>query len=87
MIAARLQDGDNHQVGIREKPLFGFDAGGFGCAGNGAQVLIAREAAQVIDADPGESYDFVFREHFLAGLDAHHFLPHMVRCWFQIKCC
>jgi hypothetical protein len=36
-------------------------------------MLVARQTPQVIHANPGQSYDFVFREDFLAGLDAHHF--------------
>jgi hypothetical protein len=74
VIAARLQNGDNHQVSVREKPFFGFDPRGFGRASDGAEVFVASEAAQVIHANPCQSYDFVFSEYFLAGLDSHHFL-------------
>jgi hypothetical protein len=80
VIAARLQDGDDHQVGVGEEPLFGFDAGGFRGAGDGAEVFVPGQTAQMIRADPGQSYDFVFGEDFLAGFNAHHGFAPVLRC-------
>jgi hypothetical protein len=34
----------------------------------------------MIRADPGQSYDFVFGEDFLAGFNAHHGFAPVLRC-------
>ena len=54
MLAARMQNREDHQVGIREQPLLGFGARGLGYPGKFAEVLVVCEGAQVVEADPGE---------------------------------
>src|SRR5580704_13675004 len=75
MVAARLQHGEDHQIGVRKKPLLGFGPGGFGSARDRSQVLILRELAQMVSADAREGDDFIFGEDFLARLDSHHDRP------------
>jgi hypothetical protein len=73
VIATGLQNGNDHQIRIREEPLLGFNAGSFSGAGNRPEVLIAGKAAQVIHADARQSHHFIFSEYLLAGLNSHHF--------------
>src|ERR1700684_382754 len=79
VVAARLQHREDHQIGMREKPLFGFGAGGFRGPRDRAQVLVLRELAQMVGADAREGDHFVFGEDFLAHLDSHHRRP--PACW------
>lgn len=72
VLAARLEHGENHQVGVRKKPLFGFGAGGLGYAGQRTQVLIAGEASKVIEANPSERGYFVLGKDLLARPHCNH---------------
>ena len=81
MVAARLQHGEDHQIGMREKPLFGFGAGRLGGARDRSQVLVLRQLAQMVGSDARKGDDFVFGEDFLAHLDSHHRLAScFLRC-------
>jgi hypothetical protein len=75
MVAARLKNRENHEVGIGEQPLFSFGAGGFRSAGDRAQVLISRDTAKMVQAYTRQGRYFGFGEGLLAGLDAHHAFP------------
>jgi hypothetical protein len=75
MIATRVKNRENHEVGISEQPLFGFGTGGFRGAGDCTQVLITREAAKMVQAYARQSRYFVFGEDLLTGLDAYHSRP------------
>ena len=72
VLAAGVEDGQNHQVRIREQPLLGFRAGGFGHPRQSAQVLILGHGAEVIPADSRQARNLVFGEEFLARLDSDH---------------
>jgi hypothetical protein len=61
-----MQNRENHQVGIREEPLLGSGASGFGRTGELAEVLGERQGAQVVEADSGEPDYFVLGEKLLA---------------------
>jgi hypothetical protein len=79
VLAAVMKDRQNHQVGIREKPLFRFRASRFGGARERSEVLVLREAAQVLKADAGQRSNLVLGEEFLARLDPDHFVtPHFL---------
>ena len=82
MIATRMKNCDNQEVGIREQPLFGFGACRFGGSGDGTQMLVPSEAAKMIEAYARQSGYFVFGEDLLAGLDAYHRRP--LRCFDAI---
>jgi len=72
MLAARMQNREDHQIGIREKPLLGFGAGSFGYPGKLAKVLVECQGAQVVEADPGEPDHLVLGKELLAGLYPNH---------------
>jgi hypothetical protein len=78
MIATRVKNRENHEVGISEQPLFGFGTGSFRSAGDCAQMLISREAAKMIQAYARQGRYFVFGEDLLARLDAYHTRPLML---------
>jgi hypothetical protein len=67
-----MQNREDHQIGIREKPLLGFGAGGFGYPGKLAKVLAECESAQVVEADSGEPDHLVLGKELLAGLYPNH---------------
>jgi hypothetical protein len=75
MIATRMKNCDNQEVGIREQPLFSFGACRFGSSGNGTQMLVSSEAAKMIEAYARQRGYFVFGEDLLARLDAYHSRP------------
>lgn len=72
VLAARMQDREDHQIGIREKPLLGFGARGGGYPGKLAKVLVECESAQVVQADSREPDHLVLGKELLAGLDPNH---------------
>ncbi len=53
-MAARIQYGEDHQVGIREQPFFSLLTGRFRGAGEEAEVFAARGAVQVFQANAGQ---------------------------------
>src|SRR5215472_1939795 len=75
VLAARLKDRKNHQVGIGKKPLFSFGAGGLGGARDHAKVLVSGDAVKMIEANAGQSRYFIFGEEFLTATDSHHGVP------------
>lgn len=73
VFAAWVEDGEDHQIGIREQPFLGLSSRSFGRASQGTEVTIAGQASHVFQANPGEADYFLFRKDLLAGLDSHHF--------------
>jgi hypothetical protein len=67
-----MQNRQNHQVRIREKPLFGFSLSGLSRARNLPKMPISRQASQMIEADAGQARHFVFRKELLTRLDSDH---------------
>jgi hypothetical protein len=72
MIATRMKNRDNHEVGISEQPLFGFGASSFRSAGDCAQMLISSEAAKMVQAYARQGGYFVFCEDLLTRFDTYH---------------
>ena len=72
MLAARMEHGQDHQVRIAEQPLFGLRTRRFGRAHQLPEMAVAGQSADVLQADPSQANDFIFREDFLARLDSDH---------------
>jgi hypothetical protein len=72
MFATGAKNGEDHQVRVREEPLFGFRAGSFGDASQRSKVPIPGEATQVFQADASQTSNFVFGEDFLARFNSDH---------------
>jgi hypothetical protein len=72
MIATRVKDRDNHEIGIGEQPLLSFGAGSFGSAGNRAQMFVPGESTKMVQAYARESRYFVFGEDLLTRFYAYH---------------
>jgi hypothetical protein len=72
VLTARVQNREDHQIGIREKPLLGFGARGWGYPGKFAEMLVEGESAQVVEADSGEPDHLVLGKELLAGLYPNH---------------
>ena len=51
VLAARMQNREDHQVRIGEQPLLGFRAGGFRRAGQFSEVLVVSQGVQMVEAD------------------------------------
>ena len=66
MLAARAEHVEDHQLGVREKPSFGFAARSFGRANQRTKMLGLRQRAQMLQANSGKARDFLFREELLA---------------------
>jgi hypothetical protein len=79
MIATRMKNSDNQEVGIREQPLLGFGACRFGRSGDGTQMLVSSEPTKMVQAYAGQGGYFVFGEDLLARFDAYHSRP--LRCF------
>jgi len=75
VLAARIENREDHQIGIREEPLLSFRTRGFGDARKFAQMPVLRETAEVLQANAGEPGNFVLGEELLARLDSYHILP------------
>jgi hypothetical protein len=73
VLAARMQNRKDHQVGIGEEPLLGSGARSFGRPGELAEVLGECQGTQVVEADSGEPDYFVLGEKLLARSYADHF--------------
>ena len=82
MIATRMKNCDNQEVGIREQPLFGFGASGFGGTGDRTQMLVSRDTAKMVQAYARQGRYFGFGEDLLARLDTYHSRP--LRCFDAI---
>lgn len=72
VLAARMKHGQDHQVRIGEQPLFGLRTRRFGRAHQLPQMAVACQSADVLQADPGQADDFIFRKNLLARLDSDH---------------
>jgi hypothetical protein len=64
VLAARMEHGHDHQIGVAEQPLLGA-GGSFGHTGQLAEVLVPRQAAQVIAADARQAGDFFLASRLL----------------------
>ena len=73
MLAAMVEDSEDHQVRVREQPLFGLLACGSSRALDEAEVLAARKISQMLEANPGQAGDFFLGEDLLAGFHCNHF--------------
>jgi hypothetical protein len=73
MLAARVKDRQDHQVGIGEQPFFGLRSGSFCGASEKTKVLAARKALEMIQADSREPGDFIRGKELLAGFDSDQF--------------
>jgi enhancing lycopene biosynthesis protein 2 len=62
VLAARVQNGENHQVRIREQPLFCARAGGFGRARELSEMLVLGQSPKMVQANACKARDFVFGE-------------------------
>lgn len=51
VFAARAEHVENHQLRIREKPLFGFRTSGSSSANQGSKVLGLRQGSQMLQAN------------------------------------
>jgi len=69
MLATRVKNSQDHQVGIGEQPFFGLCPSGLRSTSNETEVLAAREALEVIQTDSREPGDFIRGEQLLAGFD------------------
>ncbi len=73
MLATRVKNSQDHQVGIGEQPLFGLRPGSLCGASEKSKVLAARKALEVIQADSREPGDFIRSKELLAGFDGDQF--------------
>ena len=62
-----------------EQPLFCLFSSDFRGAHDGAQMLAARQAAKMLEADPGQSGDLFLCEDLLTRLNGDHFCPSPLR--------
>jgi len=65
------KNGENHQVGIREKPALGTRSA-YGGAGHRSEVLFSSEVTEILARDASETGDFSFSEVLLARLNSDH---------------
>jgi hypothetical protein len=72
VLAAGMQNGEDHQIGVREKPFLGADASGFSCADQFAEMLVMGEGVQVIEANTRQAGYLILGECLLARLDTNH---------------
>ena len=75
MVTARNQDGEDHQVGVREQPALRLVSGLRSGASDRAEVFAASLIAQMFAADSGQAGDLFLGEDFLTRLHSDHFLP------------
>jgi len=73
MLATRVKNSQDHQVGIGEQPFFGLRTSGLRSASEKPEVLTARKALEVIQADSREPGDFIRGKELLAGFDGDQF--------------
>jgi hypothetical protein len=72
VVAARMNRRQDHQVRMREQPLFDLDARGFRGVYQSPEMLIPGERLEVIEADTREAGDFIRRKELLARPDSNH---------------
>lgn len=73
MLATRVKNSQNHQIGIGEQPFFGLRSSSLSGASDETKVLAARKALEVIQADSREPGDFIRGKELLAGFDGDQF--------------
>ena len=78
MVATRVKNRDDHEVGIGEQPFFGFSTSGFRSESDRTEVLISSDAAKMIPAYARKGGYFVFGEDLLTRFDAYHARPLML---------
>jgi hypothetical protein len=59
VLATRVEHGQNHQVGIGEQPFFSLRTGGLRSARERTEVLAAREALEMLQANSRKPGDFI----------------------------
>ncbi len=69
MVAAGMEDGDYHQIRIREEP---FSNRGTGLNGQRTQVLLLCETAKVLGTDSSQVNSFFLGEELLARSNSDH---------------
>jgi hypothetical protein len=75
MIAARLQNRNDHKIRVGEQPPLGFSTCRLSRPRHSPQMLVSREAAEVVQAYAGQAGNFILGKDLLAGFDAHHAHP------------
>ena len=76
VFAALVKHSKDHQIRVREEPLFRFRFGGFRCASELSKMAIAGKAAQVFQADASQTRDFILGKELLTRLDSDHARSH-----------
>jgi hypothetical protein len=66
VLAAGIEDREHHQVRIREQPLFRLSPCRFRRARQETQMLAARQAAEMLQANAGQARNLIFCEQLLA---------------------
>jgi hypothetical protein len=72
VLAARVEDGQDHQIRIREQPLPGLCARSLSRLRQSSEMFILSHRAEVILADPRQARNLVLGKEFLARLDSDH---------------
>jgi hypothetical protein len=72
VLAAWVKEVHDHQIGIGEQPLLSAGTRRFGRSSR-SQVLIACHSAQMLDANAGQTGDFVLGKKLLTRPDSDHF--------------
>lgn len=70
VLAARAEHVEDHQLGVGEKPTFGFAARSFRRTNQRTKMLGLRQRAQMLPANSRQARDFLFGEEFLARRNA-----------------
>lgn len=73
MVATRVKNAQDHQVGIREEPLLGLSTGRFRSLGEETEMFATGQRLKVRKTDAREPRDFLGGEQLLAGFDRDHF--------------
>jgi hypothetical protein len=72
VLAARVKDGDDRQIGVREEPIVGSGAGRFGNRSRRPEVLVSGQTSEMLAADSGEAGCLFLGEDLLARPDSDH---------------
>jgi len=72
VLAAWIENGKNHQIGVRKEPFLGFRTRGFRDPRDLPQMPVLRQTAEMFQANTGEAHDLVLGEELLARLDSDH---------------
>jgi hypothetical protein len=74
VFAARMDDGQDVQIGIRKQPAFRVLSRGSGDTNDRAQALAARDTVKMLEADSREPGNFFIREKLLTRFYGDHVL-------------